>query len=69
MESIHDRIPVILHPEEFDDWLNLEHTDSNFLNDFLRPCPDDAIDEYIVSKAVDNVRNNAPGLVQKAELF
>ena len=69
MESIHDRMPVILHPEEFDDWLNPEQTDPNFLNDFLRPYPDDAIDEYIVSKAVGNVRNNEPGLVQKAELF
>ncbi|MGF1669745.1 MAG: SOS response-associated peptidase family protein [Balneolaceae bacterium] len=22
MEKLHDRMPVILHPEEFDEWLN-----------------------------------------------
>jgi len=69
MESIHDRMPVILHPEEFDDWLNPENNDSPYLKDFLRPFPDDAMAEHIVSKEVGNVRNNSEGLIQKADLF
>lgn len=69
MENIHDRMPVILHPSEFDDWLNPENHDSDFLSDFLRPYPDDAITEHIVSKSVGNVRNNGKELIQKAELF
>ncbi len=67
MEPIHDRMPVILHPSEFDDWLNPDNEDPNFLMDFLRPYPDDAMSEHIVGKAVGNVRNNEPGLIEKAD--
>lgn len=69
MEDIHDRMPVLLHPSEFDEWLNPDNSDPDYLTDFLRPYPDDAIDEYIVSKAVGNVRNNDKSLTQKADLF
>ncbi|MBD3615367.1 MAG: SOS response-associated peptidase [Gracilimonas sp.] len=69
MEDIHDRMPVILHPTEFNDWLNPEHEDPNYLTEFLKPYPDDGIDEYIVSQAVGNVRNNESGLIEKADLF
>lgn len=69
MEKIHDRMPVILHPEEFNAWLNPGHEDPNYLMDFLKPYPDDAMEEYIVSKACGNVRNNDPALIEKADLF
>lgn len=68
MEPIHDRMPAFLHPEEFEDWLNPDHT-IDFVLDMLRPYPSDAMEAYIVSKEVGNVRNNHPGLVQKASLF
>lgn len=69
MEPIHDRMPVILHPSEFDDWLNPGMEDPAYLKEFLRPYPDDALKEFIVSRQVGNVRSNHPGLVEKAELF
>lgn len=69
MEDIHDRMPVILHPEEFDDWLNPDNDDPDFLKDFLKPYPDDGIQEHIVSQAVGNVRNNEAGLIEKTDLF
>jgi len=65
MEMIHDRMPVILHPSEFSDWLNPDNQSPDFLTDFLRPYPDDGLDEYIVGKAVGNVRNNNETLIQK----
>jgi putative SOS response-associated peptidase YedK len=69
MEDIHDRMPVILHPSEFGDWLDPSNEDPDYLKEFLRPYPDDGIEEHIVSKAVGNVRNNEPGLIEKADLF
>lgn len=69
MEGIHDRMPVILHPEEFDNWLNPENRDAGFLLEFLKPYPDDAIDEHTVSRDVGNVRNNHEGLIQRSGLF
>lgn len=69
MEGIHDRMPVILHPEEFDDWLHPGNEDTNYMKDFLKPYPDDGIQEHIVSRAVGNVWNNEQGLIEKADLF
>lgn len=69
MENIYDRMPAILHKSEFDDWLNPDNEDPNYLTDFLRPYPDDAMSEYRVSRAVGNVSNNEPGLIEKADLF
>ena len=68
MEKIHDRMPVILHPSEFSDWLNPDNEDPKFLTDLLRPYSDDGIEEYIVSKAVGNVKNNEESLIQKADI-
>ncbi|MFO7847185.1 MAG: SOS response-associated peptidase [Balneolaceae bacterium] len=67
MEKIHDRMPVILHPSEFSDWLNPDNEDPDYLTDFLRPYSDDGIDEYVVNKAVGNVSNNDESLIQKAD--
>lgn len=68
MEDIHDRMPAFLHPEEFDQWLNADG-EEDLLLDMLQPYPDDALDEHIVPKAVGNVRNNNPDLIQRATLF
>ncbi|MBO6794509.1 MAG: SOS response-associated peptidase [Balneolaceae bacterium] len=68
MESIHDRMPAFLHPSEFDAWLDPDRPD-DLLLDMLQPYPDDALSEHIVSKAVGNVRNNEPGLVEPSTLF
>lgn len=69
MENIHNRMPVILHPSEFNDWLDPDNNDPDYLQDFLKPYPDDAMEEYIVPKAVGNVKNNHAGLIEKADLF
>lgn len=71
MEEIHDRMPVILHPSEFDDWLNPENEDPNYLKEFLKPYADDGIKAHIVSQDVNSTRDriNEPYLLKKAELF
>ncbi len=68
MKDIHDRMPAFLHPTEFSDWLNPNHSD-DYLKDLLRPYPDDALEAFIVSKEVGNVRNNNPSLIEPASLF
>ncbi len=68
MKDIHDRMPAFLHPTEFSDWLNPNHSDE-YLKGLLRPYPDDALEAFIVSKEVGNVRNNNPSLIEPASLF
>jgi putative SOS response-associated peptidase YedK len=62
MAQVHDRIPVILHPRDFDRWLDREVTDQPPIN-LLRPFPADEMEAFEVSKDVGNVRKNSPELL------
>jgi putative SOS response-associated peptidase YedK len=64
VQELHDRMPAMLLEGEIDDWLNPEQHDPGYLQEFLRPWPDDAIAFYRVSTDVNSVRNNHPGLTE-----
>ena len=53
-------LPVIVSPAEYSAWLSGEEG-------LLQPCPDSAIDIRRVSRAVNNARNEAPGLIEPEE--
>jgi putative SOS response-associated peptidase YedK len=59
MAPAHDRMPVILHPRDFDRWLDREKTEQPPI-DLLRPLPADEMEAFEVSKDVGNVKNNSP---------
>ena len=59
MAPVHNRMPVILHPGDFDRWLDREPTDQPPI-DLLRPFPADEMEAFEVSKDVGNVKNNSP---------
>ena len=61
---IHDRMPVILRPEHEADWLSHDVTAPEEIEQLLAPIPAEELDAYPVSKAVNNVRNNRPDLVE-----
>lgn len=56
---IHDRMPVILDPETFDAWL-----DGSAGVAMLTPCSAEKLTSYAVSKAVGNVKNIGPELIE-----
>ena len=58
MQAVHDRMPVILAPGDWAEWL--EGDDPAPL---LRPAPDDLLRFWPVSKAVNSPRNNGPELL------
>ena len=60
---IHDRMPVILAPEDWKAWLNPNETDAGFLSGLLAPAPDGTLAMYPVSSRVNSVRNNGPDLI------
>lgn len=64
IEELHDRMPAMLLPEEFDTWLDPDNQDTDGLQDLLHPWPDDDIDFYKVSQAVNNVRNSGRELIE-----
>ncbi|MGD1847219.1 MAG: SOS response-associated peptidase [Salibacteraceae bacterium] len=59
---IHDRMPVILPPEQQRLWLDPDLPLSQ-LNELMVSFPGDAMDYYTVSKAVNTPRNNDPRLL------
>jgi putative SOS response-associated peptidase YedK len=62
MAPVHNRMPVILHPGNFDRWLDREVSDQPPI-DLLRPFPADEMEAFEVSKDVGNVKNNSPELL------
>jgi putative SOS response-associated peptidase YedK len=52
-------MPVILHPRDFDRWLDREKTEHPPI-DLLRPFPADEMGAFEVSKNVGNVKYNSP---------
>lgn len=66
MAELHDRMPVILAEQDWPRWLGEEPASEQELLALLKPCPDEAIKIWPVSKMVGNVKNNGAGLLVPA---
>lgn len=53
--KIHDRMPVILDPKNYDAWLDPQFQDEDKLKSFLVPCPATKLKYWAVSRAVNKV--------------
>lgn len=60
---IHDRMPLILEPPDWDLWL-AEGADLAEVRRLLHPFPPEPLDAYPVSSAVNNVRNEGAELLR-----
>ena len=59
---VHDRMPVILDPHDWDAWLD-ESASPHALRSLLRPARADVLVRYAVSPAVSNVRSEGAELL------
>lgn len=62
MSAIHDRMPVILKPDEEKIWLGKEN--ENDLKSLLRPYPPELMKAYPVSSLVNSPRNDFPEIIE-----
>lgn len=60
MAPIHDRMPVILQPGQFDAWLDPENHDKGALKAMLGPCRPELMTAYPVSPAINSGRVEGP---------
>jgi putative SOS response-associated peptidase YedK len=60
MRPLHARIPVILDPDSYDDWLDPRSRDIEALRALLVPYPDEGMTATPVSAFVNNARNEGP---------
>ena len=63
VETIHDRMPVILDEETQQVWLNHSNEETGHLSGLLKPFPAASMTAYGVSPSVNNVRNEGPDLI------
>lgn len=63
MSPIHQRMPVILKPDVFDNWLKSNDTD--YLQSLLIPYQENDLEMYPVSRAVNSPKNDRPDLVDQ----
>ena len=64
MQQIHDREPVMLTPDDVEVWLDPESGQDDLFAAIDAPAPE--LTWHAVDKAVGNVRNNGPELIEPA---
>lgn len=60
LQKVHDRMPVILAPEDYGLWLDPKVQTSEPLQKLLHPYPASAMTSYPVSSLVNNPKHNSP---------
>jgi len=64
LASIHDRMPVVLPPDAWDQWLDPTNDDLEVISGLLVPAPSDDFEAFPVSTKVNKVANEGPELVE-----
>ena len=68
LRPIHDRMPVIVSPTDFERWLDPMNQNVDELKSLLRPYPPDEMTARQVSRHVNNPRNNGPECIQAIDV-
>jgi len=63
MASIHNRMPAILRPGAYEDWLNPQLRDEQVLTHWLSPYPAELMKARPVSKLVNNPKNDSAAIL------
>ncbi len=65
LEPVHDRMPVILKSENYEQWLDAKEKDTEKLQKLLAPYPSAEMVSYKVSKSVNIPSNDSPELIEE----
>jgi putative SOS response-associated peptidase YedK len=61
---IHDRMPMVIEPSRWADWLNPDATSPGEVHGLLSPATAVHLTSHAVSTDVNSVRHNGPGLIE-----
>ncbi|MGV0024668.1 SOS response-associated peptidase [Phormidesmis priestleyi] len=64
LSQVHDRMPVMLHPEDYDRWLDPQNQDTDALQSLLRPYESEAMVSYAVSPIVNSPTHDQQDCVE-----
>ena len=65
VKRLHDRMPVILKPEDIDLWIDSLRTSAELLIGLFTPFPDALIELYEVSTLVNNPKNDTAECIER----
>jgi putative SOS response-associated peptidase YedK len=66
LRPVHDRMPVILHPEDYELWL--EGGERALLRELLRPYPEEEMTGHPVSSSINSPQNQGTELIERADI-
>jgi putative SOS response-associated peptidase YedK len=61
---IHERMPMVIDPARWGDWLDPANSDAAHVHALLAPAAASGLASYPVGTAVNYVRNNGPALIE-----
>ncbi len=64
LRPIHDRMPVLVSPRDYDLWLSPEARDPEALAPLFRPYPSEEMTAFPVGTAVNNPKTDTPELIK-----
>ena len=64
MRPIHNRMPVILRPEDEEQWLDAPQTSFAKAKSLLKPYPDELMDAHDVSPIVNSAKYDGPECIK-----
>jgi len=67
VEPLHDRMPVIIWPDDYDRWLDPMEADLDELQAMFEPIPAEELTAYPVSRIVNDPWNDSPACVDPDE--
>ena len=65
LRPVHDRMPVIVHQDDYALWLNEDVRKRELLKDILRPYPAEGMIRYPVSTAINSPLNQGAQLIER----
>jgi len=68
LRNIHGRMPAIVPPQAFNLWLDCTNVDARTAEALIRPAPEDLLEAYEVSTAVNRTANDNPKLLERVDV-
>ena len=68
MRPVHDRMPVVLAREAWEEWLSPGQLEPGQLGELLVPAPEGVLERWEVGPAVNSARADGPELAEPGQL-
>jgi len=67
MAGIHDRMPVIIRPDDYSAWIDTILTDVTKIQAMAQPYPERFMEAYPVNRKVNSPKNDSPDLIEPTQ--